>query len=162
MNRDAQHAADAREQSPERHVTMADDGRLLALLDTEAVRVQIVRFARYLDERRWDDYSALFTDDGILELPFGRWEGPAAILAHVKADFAHYTATQHINSNYDIELRGETASARATFVATHVTTSDGTALWRGGGAYHLELRQIDGVWRIKRLTIEPAWRYEKS
>ena len=141
---------------------MADDERLVALLETEAVRVQIVRFARYLDERRWDDYSALFTDDGILELPFGSWEGPATIRAHVQAEFAKYTATQHINSNYDIQLDDDTANARATFVATHVTTSDGTALWRGGGAYHLVLHQIAGVWRIKRLTIEPAWRYEMT
>ena len=86
-----------------------------------------MRFARYLDERRWDEYSALFTEDGILELPFGSWSGPAMIRAHVQADFAKYTATQHINSNYDIELDGDTANARATFVATHVTESDGTA-----------------------------------
>jgi 3-phenylpropionate/cinnamic acid dioxygenase small subunit len=137
---------------------MANDDRLAALLDTEAVRVAIVRLARYMDERRWDEYSALFTDDGILELPFGSWAGPAAIRARVQADLAGYTATQHLSSNYDIELRGETATARATFVATHVTTSDGTAYWQGGGAYHLALRRIAGAWRIKRLTIEPAWR----
>ena len=44
-------------------------------------------------------------------------EGPAHVLgglAHVQADFAHYTATQHINSNHDIELRGDTASGSVT------------------------------------------------
>jgi 3-phenylpropionate/cinnamic acid dioxygenase small subunit len=140
---------------------MSNDERLAALLESEAIRIQIVRLARYMDERRWDEYSELFTDDGALELPFGSWKGPAAIRARVEADFADYTATQHLNSNYDIELQGDTATARATFVATHVTTPDGTAFWRGGGAYHVELRQVAGAWRIERLTIEPAWRYEK-
>ena len=139
---------------------MVDDERFVALIETDAIRTQIVRFARYLDERRWDEYSALFTEDGTLELPFGSWSGPTVIRDHVEADFAKYTATQHINSNYDIKLDGDTANVRATFVATHVTESDGTASWRGGGAYHLVLRQIAGAWRIKRLTIEPIWRYE--
>jgi 3-phenylpropionate/cinnamic acid dioxygenase small subunit len=141
---------------------MAYDERLVALLETEAIRIQIVRLARYMDERRWDEYSALFTDDGTLELPFGSSEGPAAIRARVEADLSNYTATQHLNSNYDIEVRGDTASARASFIATHVTTADGTGFWSGGGAYHLELREIAGVWRIERLIIKPAWRNEQT
>ncbi len=155
-------AGGPREQTTEGHLTVVSDERVLALLETEAVRIQIVRLSRYIDERRWDDYSALFTDDGVLELPFGKWEGPAAIRARVQADFVNYTATQHLNSNYDIEIIGDTASARATFIATHVLTSDGTTFWTGGGAYHIELRRVTGVWRIERLTIELAWRYERG
>ncbi len=137
---------------------MTGDEPLLALIDSEAVRAQITRFGRCLDEQRWEDYVALFTDDGVLELPFGSWSGRASILARVKADLDGYVATQHVGTNHDVELHGDTAHARTTFIATHVTAADGTAFWRGGGVYHVELRRVDGSWQISRLTIEPVWR----
>ena len=139
-------------------VDTTDAGALAALIDGEAVRAQITRFSRCLDERRWADAAALFTDDGALELPVGSWSGPAAILARVEADLAGYAATQHVSANHDVELHADTARVRTTFIATHVTDGDGTAFWRGGGIYHLELRRVDGSWRISRLRIEPVWR----
>ncbi len=134
------------------------DPALSALFDRETIRAQIICFGRYLDERRWEDYAALFADDGVLELPFGSWTGRASIVAQVMADLSGYTATLHVSANHDVELHGDGARARATFLATHVTAPDGTAFWQGGGVYHLELRRVDATWRIGRLTIEPVWR----
>ncbi len=138
---------------------MTDDPRLSVLFETEAIRTQMVRYPRYLDERRWDDYAALFTDDGVLAHPGGQADGPAAIRVRVEADLSVYAATHHLTSNYDIAIEGATANARATFIATHVTAPDASAYWQGGGAYRIAFRRIDGVWRIERLTIEPAWRF---
>jgi 3-phenylpropionate/cinnamic acid dioxygenase small subunit len=138
---------------------MTDDAALSALLETEAIRTQMVRYPRYLDERRWDDYVALFDDDGVLAHPGGRTEGAANIRTRVEADLGGYTATHHLTSNYDITVDGDTAVARATFIATHVTAPDGGAYWQGGGVYRIALRRVDGIWRIQALTIEPAWRF---
>ena len=137
---------------------MTNEDRLATLCDREAIRTQITRFGRYLDERRWEDYANLFSEDGVLELPVGSWTGRASILARVKEDLAGYVGTQHVSANHDVELDGDTARARTTFIATHVTAADGTAFWRGGGAYEIELRRVGGAWEIARMTISPAWR----
>jgi uncharacterized protein (TIGR02246 family) len=136
---------------------MTDAERLSALLDSEAIRSLITRFGRCQDERRWADYAALFTDDGVLELPFGTAAGRGPISAQVESDLGIYVATQHVSTNHDVELNGDTALARATFIATHVTAADGTAFWRGGGVYRFELRRVDGTWLIARVTLTPVW-----
>jgi uncharacterized protein (TIGR02246 family) len=137
---------------------VTDDERLAALCDRESIRTQITRFGRYLDERRWEEYAALYCEDGVLELPFGSWTGRTSILARVKADLAEYVATQHVSANHDVEVDGDNARARTTFIATHVTAEGGTAFWRGGGVYELELRRVDGAWQIARVAISPVWR----
>jgi uncharacterized protein (TIGR02246 family) len=137
---------------------MTDDQRLTAMLDSEDIRALITRFGRCQDERRWANYAALFTEDGVLELPFGSWTGPGPISAQVESDLAVYVATHHVSTNHDVELDGDSALARVTFIATHVTSADGMAFWRGGGVYRFELRRVDGTWRIARVTIDPVWR----
>jgi uncharacterized protein (TIGR02246 family) len=136
---------------------MSDSERLSALFDAEAIRALITRFGRCQDERRWADYAALFTEAGVLELPFGSVAGRAAISAQVESDLGVYAATQHVSTNHDVELDGDRALARATFIATHVTTADRTAFWQGGGVYRFELRRVDGTWQIAQVTLSPVW-----
>jgi benzoate/toluate 1,2-dioxygenase beta subunit len=47
----------------------ADDGGGMTAPDLESVRRFIEHEARLLDENRWDDWNALFTDDGIYWMP---------------------------------------------------------------------------------------------
>lgn len=136
---------------------MTDAERLSRLIESEAIRALITRFGRCQDERRWADYAALFSDDGVLELPFATVTGRAGISAQVESDLGIYVATQHVSTNHDVELDGDTALARATFIATHVTTADGTAFWQGGGVYQFEFRRVDGAWQIARVTLTPGW-----
>jgi uncharacterized protein (TIGR02246 family) len=136
---------------------MTDSERLSALLDSEAIRTLITRFGRCQDERRWADYAALFAEDGVLELPFATVAGRPAISAQVQSDLGVYVATQHVSTNHDVELDADTALARATFIATHVTAADGTTFWQGGGVYRFELRRVDGIWQIARVTLAPVW-----
>jgi ketosteroid isomerase-like protein len=133
------------------------DDRLQRLVDESDIRALISRFARLLDERRWKDYAALYTDDGTLELPFGRAEGRERIQQWAEAELGRYCATQHVGGAVDIEFDAGTVIVHATLLATHVASEDGRAFWTGGGWYALTLRREGGRWLFATVAARPSW-----
>ncbi|HET6508993.1 MAG TPA: nuclear transport factor 2 family protein [Baekduia sp.] len=128
------------------------------LLDRAAINDLLVEHARCLDDKDWDGLQALFTEDGYLQLPFGRIEADAmgsTSATHLDS----YFATHHMSSNYAIELDGDTANARSYFSAAHVPSSED--LWAHGdigGWYQTTFRRVDGRWRIATIDETFLWR----
>jgi len=80
------------------------------MTDEDQIRNTIARFCQALDDRRFEDWAATFTEDGV----FGRSDGRAAILKMIQGG---ELATQpelrrkHAVTNVVIDVHGDTADA---------------------------------------------------
>jgi len=126
------------------------------LVDRAAISDLLLSFAHSVDAHDHERYTANFTDDGVLELPFGRFEGRAAIAA-MDQPIAEM-ASHHITANHMIELDGDAARARSYLIATHVfDRRDPRDYAQAGGWYDCELRRTEEGWRFTRVRLSVVW-----
>jgi len=128
--------------------------RLQVLEDKEEIRTLLLDYGRFLDSRNLAAYSRLFAKDGEWVGGFGSARGPAEILAFMQKNLgtgANLTNTFHILSNFEIDVKGDTATAtsRWTFVTPG---ADGKSVISQAGRYDDILVREDGKWRFKRRT----------
>jgi hypothetical protein len=117
-----------------------------------------------------DEFVALFTPDGALDLAMGasygefavtrRWEGSAE-LHHYLADpdglwdKSWYGNVMHVQGN-DVDITVEGGVAIATSYALSVISRDGGLQLVGASANRWQLEKIDGVWRIRERKFRPV------
>jgi uncharacterized protein (TIGR02246 family) len=126
--------------------------RLQRLEDIDEIRKVLLDYGRFLDSRDLAAYSRLFAKDGEWVGGFGSAKGPAGILAFMQENLGtgpNRTNTFHILSNFEIEVKGDTATAwsRWTFVTPG---ADGKPVISQSGRYDDILIREDGRWRFKR------------
>jgi hypothetical protein len=129
--------------------------RLMRLQDTQAVENLQNAYGFYLDKWQWDAATALFAEQGTLELAQrGVYVGRARIRASLEdafgpqglhqgevSDHAFYQPVIHIADD------GRTAQARVREVS--ILGKYGVAAYIGGGTRENEYVKENGVWRIK-------------
>jgi len=128
--------------------------RLQRLEDIEEIRNLLLDYGRFLDARDLPAYSRLFAKDGEWVGGFGSAQGPAGILAFMEKNLGtgpNRTNTFHILSNFEIEVKGDTATAwsRWTFITP---AADGKPVISQSGRYDDILVRENGKWRFKRRT----------
>jgi ketosteroid isomerase-like protein len=159
------------------------ESRLRALEDRAAIEQLLMRYAAALNTRDADTYVSLFTPDAQFELrraideppflgPFkGRdalrkqWfpEGPGPVDASGRRAFG---PMRHVTTNYEIDVRGDTATVRAFFIEV---VSNGPNIPPGSkpptihamGRYEDELVKQGGQWlfskRVVVTDMNEAW-----
>jgi len=127
------------------------------LLDRDEISSLLVKFARALDEKDWDGYANLYAEEGVFRRPNGCHRGRAGLAEFVKEDLGHYVATHHVTGNHDIEVAGDTATARSLLQAYHVRSEDPSDFWAVGGWYDTDLRRTEDGWRITSAEPKPVW-----
>jgi len=140
--------------SAEAQTNAALAARLQRLEDIEEIRTLLLDYGRFLDARDLPAYSRLFAKDGEWVGGFGSAQGPAGILAFMEKNLGtgpNRTNTFHILSNFEIEVKGDTATAwsRWTFVTPG---ADGKPAISQAGRYDDTLVRENGKWRFKRRT----------
>jgi len=128
--------------------------RLQRLEDIEEIRTLLTDYGRLLDLRDLEGYSKLFAKDGEWVGGFGSAKGPAEILVFMQKNLGtgpNKTGTYHILSNFEIEVKGDSATAwsRWTFI---VPGPDGKPILSQAGRYDDLLVRENGRWRFKRRT----------
>ena len=151
------------------------EARLASLEDHVRIEQLLMRYAAALNTRDADTYVSLFTPDATFELrraigeppflgPFkGRealrkqWfpEGARAVDASGRRPFG---PMRHVTTNYEIDVRGETATVRAFFIEV---VSNGPNIPPGSkpptihamGRYEDELVKQDGQWLFARRVV---------
>ena len=151
------------------------EARLQALEDHVRIEQLLMRYAAALNTGDADTYVSLFTPDATFELrraigeppflgPFkGRealrkqWfpEGARAVDASGRRPFG---PMRHVTTNYEIVVRGETATVRAFFIEV---VSNGPNIPPGSkpptihamGRYEDELVKQDGQWLFARRVV---------
>lgn len=139
--------------------TSASD-QLQWLVDRAAITDLILSFARCVDDSDHAQYTANFTDDGSLILPFAEVHGRDQILA--MPDPPEGWATHHLIGNIMIDIDGDTAHTRAYLTATHVfdaTQPSNNA--QAGGWYTHELTRTPEGWRFTHVELHVIWEQEK-
>jgi uncharacterized protein (TIGR02246 family) len=124
--------------------------------DKDAIRELMAEYCFRLDEGRYDDMAALFTEDGTWDTAFGKTSGRAAI-AKLAADIraqagADRPRAAHLVTNIVIVLEGGRAEVRSNWMVMQ-NSPDGPKIG-SGGAYRDEIVRRDGRWLFHYRKIE--------
>jgi 3-phenylpropionate/cinnamic acid dioxygenase small subunit len=130
----------------------ANQSRLRALEDKEAIRQIFTDYARFLDGGDMEGYASLFARNGWMKASLGEAKGPEAILALLNkyrevGKGRSFPRARHILNNHDITLDGDSAKAVVSWF--YLTTDDDTVpKIQQGGHYVDDLVREDGVWKL--------------
>jgi ketosteroid isomerase-like protein len=135
---------------------MTSAEQLQWLVDRAQISDLLLSFAHSVDAHDHAQYTANFTDDAVLELPFGCFEGRATIAAMDQP--VAEMATHHISANHAIDIDGDTARTRSYLIATHVfDRGNPRDHAQAGGWYDCELRRTAAGWRFARVRLSIVW-----
>lgn len=111
----------------------------------------------FIDNREFARARELFTEDAVMDYSRLR---PGSSPARTAKDFldegdvvmAGFDATQHMVTNFDIRVDGDTATCRAHFRANHWIES---RVWTVWGNYRQQLVRTERGWKIKHHQCRP-------
>jgi uncharacterized protein (TIGR02246 family) len=141
---------------------VSTDAELLRmLLDEREIRNVLIAIARTVDQKDFDGTAALYAQDGELVTPWGSHRGRDGLAEYIRGDLGGFPGLHHVSAGHEIEVAadGRTARARMTLLATHVLDEEGTRFSTVGGHYDVDLIREEGAWRLRRVRINPAWRF---
>lgn len=142
------------------------DTQVQWLCDRALISDLLFAFARALDTKDWQAYASNFAADGTLELPWpaADGDGPAGhrgregMADYVSKGLGQFIQTQHISSNHQIEIDGDTASSHSYCQAAHRRSHDDPSdLWILGGWYSNTYRRTDEGWKITSVKLVSVW-----
>jgi hypothetical protein len=133
------------------------------LLDREAIRDVITRYALSFDTRDWAMQRACFTDE--IEMDFSASIGAGltrmtvdAWVAGVRPFFEALPATQHIALVQSVTVSGDEAEARSLLHAQHyLPNPKGGPVQRMIGWYDNWLTRTPQGWRIRKMVQHIDW-----
>jgi uncharacterized protein (TIGR02246 family) len=124
--------------------------------EKDAIRELLAEYCFALDEGRFDDMAALFSEDGTWDTAFGSATGRPGIVALVKSIRARAPATAprgiHLVANVVIALDGARATVRSNWTVVQ-NGADGPTVG-SGGSYADQLVKQDGRWRFQLRKID--------
>ena len=132
------------------------------LLDREAIRDTLYRYASSIDVKDWAGLRSVFTSDAAITMVGGaQTQGADAIVEYIKHRCRKRGWQHHLLSVYHIDLKGDEASA-LTYHTSHQTT-DGKPeqILQLVARYRDRLRRIDGAWKIAEKQMELGWYEER-
>ncbi len=131
-------------------------------LQTISDRIEIAdlltRYAHAVDTQDWDLWKSLFTADATIDYSsVGGASGDAeTVAAWLEASLAMFEMTQHLISNLDVTINGDSASVRAMFY-NPMKFADGGPFFSTGGFYNHQLVRTDDGWKSRELVEEFMW-----
>jgi 3-phenylpropionate/cinnamic acid dioxygenase small subunit len=126
--------------------------RLRRLEDKDAIGELFLAYRRALDEKDFPAYAALFAAEGEFIAGDMRARGPAAIQKLVEGMLGTLLTSEsgndlHVVANPEIELEGDRARARTTWIYILRSESGGPSLCKVGH-YDDNLVREGGAWRF--------------
>jgi 3-phenylpropionate/cinnamic acid dioxygenase small subunit len=142
---------------------MNTETMLRDLLDRDAVRDLVVRFANAFDLRDWNALRACLAAEIFVDYSAFRGEPPRTVTAEAYVD-ARASAlaalrTQHLSTNHQVTLAGDRAECFSAFLIHRVAPAApaGADTFDTAGHYwHGCARTPDG-WRIDRIRQTVLW-----
>ena len=112
----------------------------------------LTRYATAVDTRDWNLYQTVFTADALIDYTSsgGIRGGVAEMTKWLSDALSIFSMSQHLVTNRDIQVAGDTATSRSYFYNPMGRTKrDGTLeLMFVGGFYRDQLRRTADGWRI--------------
>lgn len=118
------------------------------------------RFARLLDEARWDDAATVFTDDVAVHSPRGgELRGLDKVVDFMRQGEVEGQRTQHTTTDLLVDLDGDQAAASSNSIVYYYR--DGRAPhFTGGLRQDCTAVRTPAGWRLSEVRITPAWTRE--
>ncbi|MFC4892139.1 nuclear transport factor 2 family protein [Pseudofrancisella aestuarii] len=140
---------------------MSLEKRIQRLEDIETVKKVIATAGRWFDrcemtaskEDASNFYKTLFTKDGFMEFPFGKWGPGAETVSEELAAFSqNIDWALHHYTNQEVEINESLDKAIYHAIEIIPINIDGAATWMFV-ENESELHKIDGKWRIHKYGI---------
>lgn len=131
--------------------------------DVEAISGLQGTYLAALDASDAEQYAALFTDDGVLMVPYEpQVNGSEAIGAQLQVVFDRVDFENHDISTAEMVVLGDWAFARGTLTGTMAQKPDGEPFESTRSWVMIFQRQPEGSWRIARYILNsdsppPGW-----
>ncbi|MDL4815522.1 nuclear transport factor 2 family protein [Actinomadura opuntiae] len=118
------------------------------------------RFARLLDEKRWEDADTVFTDDVAVHSPRGDdLRGIGRVVDFMRRSEVEGQHTHHTTAELLVDVDGDQAAVSANSIVYYYR--DGQAPhFTGGLRQHYTSVRTPAGWRIREVRITPAWTRE--
>jgi hypothetical protein len=124
---------------------------------TSAAELVIPRIFAALDDHRFDDLPAFYTERVQADTAVGPISGRDRLVATLRAIHEPVPVLQHLVTGVIVDPRGDdSADVRANVVATfcdaeHRPTLEGASVWRG------RLRRCGEQWRVSEFSLGLVW-----
>jgi len=132
------------------------------LLDREAIRETLLRYASTIDVKDWAALRDLFADDAVITMVGGaRTMGGDNIVEYVRHRCRNRVWQHHLLSVYEVSVDGDTATA-LTYHTSHQTTEGRPEhVMQLVARYRDRLRREGDGWKIVEKTMELGWHEER-
>jgi ketosteroid isomerase-like protein len=128
-----------------------------ALADRIEIADLFTRFARLLDEQRWDDADTLYTDDVAVHSPrAGEIRGIDKVVGFMRQAEVEGEHTQHMTTDLLVNVNGDQAAASANSLVHFYRDGQAPHLTSGLRLACTVVRTPAG-WRFREVRIMPAW-----
>ncbi|MFE2019675.1 nuclear transport factor 2 family protein [Streptomyces sp. NPDC059499] len=119
------------------------------------------RFARLLDEKRWEDAGTVFTDDVVGHSPrSGEIRGLDELVGFLRRAEVEGEHTQHLTTDLLVDVNGDRAAASANSLVYFFRDGEAPHLTSGLRLDCTAARTPAG-WRIRETRTTVAWMREK-
>jgi uncharacterized protein (TIGR02246 family) len=138
------------------------EATLQELLDREAIRETLYRYASTIDAKDWVGLRELFVEDAAITMVGGvRTEGADAIVEYIKRRCAKRVWQHHLLSVYEVALEGDDARALTYHTSHQSTEGKPEHVLLLVARYRDRLQREGGKWRIAEKQMELGWYEER-
>ena len=117
-----------------------------------------IEYCWALDTGEHHRLADIFLPDGVAVYSGQPFEGVAAIQAKVSSALGPLDASQHVVTNHQVRVEGDTARGRCYFQAQHVRrAAEGGPNWMVAGSYTDDYVRTEQGWRIRHRALEVLW-----
>ena len=130
----------------------------MSLVDERAIIQLTIDYAWALDTSDWDALRRVFTPDVVAHLGTGEQIGIEAVIEKCSGALGPLDDSQHIVTNQQVTVDGDTATCRAYLHAQHIRRqTEGGDLFVVAGRYEDQLVRTANGWRIKARDLIVMW-----
>ena len=133
------------------------------ILDREAIRATLYRYASTIDVKDWPGLRELFADDAVITMVGGAvTRGADEIVAYIQHRCRKREWQHHLLSVHEVHTDGSTAHALTYHTSHQRTAGKPDMVLQLVARYRDRLRKdADGCWRITEKVMEFGWYEER-
>jgi hypothetical protein len=121
----------------------------------------LTRYCHAVDERDWDTYRTIFTEDAVIDdvVTGGIRSGVEDHVSYLQRALSSIRLSQHTISTVLLDVQGDSATAKVQCICPMVVALPGGAAQTMilGVRYRDRLARLNGRWRIGELIEENFW-----
>ncbi len=127
--------------------------------DRDQLQELMANYANAIDSKDYDGVMNCFAPEGTATFAgfSNSLKGNRAVRDHMSASLELLDATQHLFSNFIIDVDGDHARLSAGIMAQQVRRgAPGGDTYMAGNTYKVEARRVTGEWKIRSATLGPV------